>query len=93
MSLPSHSGSVEQPAYGAEQTILVPPRRPADGYALKRQVFTDTGFTTIWREEAKDWINWSGSWKDVETLGTFASPEEARDFMIARAEADRATAY
>lgn len=86
----SHKGSPERPEVGAERIVLLAPTRTGGKHTLKRLVFTDAGWTTFYDEAAKDWIHWSGSWKDLETLGRFASPDEARDFLIARSEASGA---
>lgn len=82
------SGSVERPAYGAEQILLLRAKSTAGGkYRIVRQVYTDTGWTTSYDPEKKDWINWAGSWKDVETLAIVDSQEEATAFMVERSGA------
>jgi hypothetical protein len=76
--------AVNWPDYGDDRFIL---RKRGKGFKLVREVFTDAGFSTQYDEEAKDFSTHKGSWKDVETLGTFDTAEEARQFMIARANA------
>lgn len=78
----------DRPEYGTEQIVLLPAKRGSGGkHRIVRQIFTDTGFTTSYDHEAKDWLNWQGSWKDVETLAVVGSREEATAFMVARSEA------
>jgi hypothetical protein len=78
-----------QPAYGHEKFMLRPPKRRGGKHRLVREIFTDTGFSHVWNEDAKDWESWSGSYKEVETLGEFETPEEAAKFLTERASEAR----
>lgn len=76
--------AVTWPDYGTERFVL---RKRGKGFKLVREVFTDSGFSTTFDEDEKDFKSHKGSWKDVQTLGTFDTAEAARQFMIARSEA------
>lgn len=77
---------MERPSYGEERLMLIPPARKGGKHVLRREVWTEAGWTTYWDEAAKDWGSWRGSWQPLETLGRFDTREEARQFVIARGD-------
>jgi hypothetical protein len=82
---------VTKPAPGDERIVLVPPKRKGGKHVLNRMVWVERGFTTFYDDAAHDWVQWAGSWRHVETLGRFEGRDDARDFMIARAERRQAS--
>jgi hypothetical protein len=80
------SGSAK-PSPGDERIVLYPPKRKHGKHVLTRLVWVQSGFTTFYDDAARDWVQWAGSWIEVEVLGRFDGRDDARAFLIARAEA------
>lgn len=79
--------AVTWPEYGTEKYVL---RERGKGFKLVRSIYTDAGIATQFDHDDLDFKSRPGSWMDVQTMGTFATKDEARDFMVARQEADDA---